>query len=145
VAALRRGEAAGTLAQPGADELLAGRLTALTGPLASDRLVDAWEELEPPDAATMQPQLLHPSRLKRTEQRLRAAVRPTVHAVREVRRRVHEGADAERFVVAHKFPPIDHRVLAQTAASLASTLGRFEDVVLKPAGPRLVHLSRRGR
>ncbi len=145
VAALRRGEDAGPLAQPGADELLTDRLTALTGPLASDRIVDAWEELEPPDAPPMQPQLLRPSRLERTEERLRSAVRPTVHAVREVRRRAREGADAERFVVTHKFPAIDHRALADTAASLGATLGRFEDVVLEPAGPRLVHLSRRGR
>ena len=145
VSALRRGDDARALAQPGSDEVLAGRLTALTGPLASDRIVDAWEELDPPDAAPMRPERLQPGMLRRTEERLRSLVRPTVHAVREVRRRAREGADADRFVVGHKFPPIDHPALVETAASLGRTLGRFQEVEVVPVGPRLVRISRRGR
>ena len=145
VAALRRGDDPRALAQPGSDEVLAGRLTALTGPFASDRIVDAWEELEAPDAPPMRQEGLRPGALQRTEERLRSLVRPTVHAAREVRRRAREGADADRFVVAHKFSPIDHAELAATAQSLARTLDRFQDVELRPVGPRLVHLSRRGR
>lgn len=145
VSALRRGDDARALAQPGSDEVLAGRLTALTGPLASDRIVDAWEELDPPDAAPMRPERLQPGALRRTEERLRSLVRPTVHAVREVRRRAREGADADRFVVGHKFPPVDHPALVETAASLGRTLGRFREVEVVPVGPRLVRISRRGR
>jgi hypothetical protein len=58
---------------------------------------------------------------------------------------MREGADSERFVVGHKFPEIDHADLARTAQSLGRTLGRFADVEVRPVGPRLVHLSRRGR
>ena len=144
VAAVRSGTDLATLVQPGSDELLAGRLTALDGPYAADRIVDAWEELDAPMASPMRPDRLTPSALGRLEARARDLVRPGVHAVREVRRRIREGADADRFVVAHKFPPIDHDALAATVRSLGSTLGRFGDVELRPVGPRLVHLSRRG-
>jgi surface carbohydrate biosynthesis protein len=145
VTALRGGASAVGLSQPGADTLLAGRLAALDGPFASDRIVDVWEELAAPDAPSMRPHRLRPGALGRLEQRARDVVRPGVHALREVRRRMREGSDADRFVVAHKFPPIDHAQLARTAASLGSTLGRFRDVEVQPVGPRLVHLSRRGR
>ena len=145
VAALRAGTDPATLGQPGADEVLAGRLCALDGPLAADRIVDVWEELDLPDAPPMRPERLAPGRLERLEGRARDLVRPGVHAVREVRRRIREGVDADRFVVAHKFPPIDHAALAERAASLAATLGRFSDVELRPVGDRLVHLTRRGR
>ena len=144
VAALRAGVDPASLVQPGADEVLAGRLTALSGPLAVDRIVDAWEELTVPDAPVMRPDLLRPGAVRRAEERLRSLVRPSVHAVREVRRRSREGADADRFLVGHKFPPIDHDALAVSARSLATTLGRFQDVEVRPVGPRLVHLSRRG-
>lgn len=142
---VRDGGDVDSLRQPGADELLAGRLAALDGPLAADRIVDAWEELDPPAATPMRPGRLAPGRLDRVEARARDLVRPGVHAVREVRRRMREGADADRFVVAHKFPPIDHAALAERAASLGTTLGRFTDVEVRPIGPRLVHLRRRGR
>jgi surface carbohydrate biosynthesis protein len=145
VDALRSGESAAALTQAGADALLEGRLTALTGPLASDRIVDAWEELPAPGAPTMRPERLRPGVLGSLERRVRDRMRPSVHALREVRRRAREGADNDRFVVGHKFPPIDHAALATTAASLSATLGRFQDVELRPVGPRLVHVSRRGR
>jgi hypothetical protein len=145
VDALRAGEPAAALNQAGADALLEGRLAALTGPLASDRIVDAWEELGAPDAPRMRPERLRPGALGSLEQRVRDRVRPAVHALREVRRRAREGADADRFVVGHKFPPLDHPALAATARSLATTLGRFEDVEVRAVGPRLVHVSRRGR
>jgi surface carbohydrate biosynthesis protein len=144
IGSLRAGTDPATLVQPGADELLAARLAALDGPLAVDRIVDAWEELDAPTAPRMRPDRLTPSALGRLEARARDLVRPGVHAAREVRRRMREGVDADRFVVAHKFPPIDHDALAATARSLAATLGRFDDVELRPVGPRLVHLSRRG-
>jgi surface carbohydrate biosynthesis protein len=145
VDALRAGAPAAALAQAGADALLEGRLAALTGPLASDRIVDAWEELSAPGAPRMRPARLRSGALGGFEQRVRDRVRPAVHALREVRRRAREGADADRFVVGHKFPPIDHPALAATARSLAATLGRFEDVEVRAVGPRLVHVSRRGR
>lgn len=145
VDALRSGTDPDTLLQPGAGEVLAGRLTALDGPLAADRIVDAWEELDVPTAPVMRPERLAQGPVGRLEARARDLVRPGIHAVREVRRRMREGADADRFVVAHKFPPIDHAGLAGTARSLAGTLGRFDDVVVRPVGPRLVHLSRRAR
>ncbi len=145
VEALRAGTDPSTLAQPGADRVLAGRLAALDGPLASDRIVDAWEELDAPTAPAMRPGRLAPGPLRRVELRARDAVRPAVHAAREVRRRMREGADSDQFVVGHKFPEIDHADLARTAQSLGWTLGRFADVEVRPVGPRMVHLSRRGR
>ena len=144
VAAVRSGADLAMLVQPGADELLAARLAALDGPLAVDRIVDAWEELDAPTAPPMRTDALVPGALGRLEARARDLVRPGVHAAREVRRRMREGADADRFVVAHKFPPMDHDALAATARSLSATLGRFDDVELRPVGPRLVQLSRRG-
>ena len=145
VEALRAGADPSTLSQPGADAMLAGRLAALDGPLACDRIVDAWEELDAPTAPAMRPDRLAPSLPRRVELRARDVVRPAVHAVREVRRRMREGADSERFVLSHKFPALDHADLIRTAQSLGQTLGRFADVEVRPVGPRLVHLSRRGR
>jgi surface carbohydrate biosynthesis protein len=145
VGAVRSGADPADLEQPGAGEVLRARLSAIDGPFASDRIVDVWEELAAPDAPSMRPGRLRPGALGRLEQGARDLVRPPVHALREVRRRMREGSDADHFVVAHKFPPIDHAQLARTAASLGSTLGRFRDVEVQPVGPRLVHLSRRGR
>lgn len=145
VQALRAGADPVTLTQSGSGAMLEGRLAALDGPLASDRIVDAWEELVVPAAPAMRPDRLAPSMLRRVELRARDVVRPAVHAAREVRRRMREGADSERFVVGHKFPELDHADLALTAQSLGRTLGRFADVDVRPVGPRLVHLSRRGR
>ena len=145
VGALRDGTDPTALAQAGAEAVLAGRLAALDGPLAVDRIVEVWEGLDAPSAPRMRPDRLVPGALGRLEARARDLVRPGVHAAREVRRRIREGADADRFVVAHKFPPIDHEALVATVGSLATTLGRFDDVEVRPVGPRLVHLSRRGR
>lgn len=142
---LRAGVSPSMLSQDGATRILEGRLAALDGRLASDRIVDAWEELVVPAAPAMRPDRLAPSMLRRVELRARDVVRPAVHAAREVRRRMREGADSERFVVGHKFPELDHADLALTAQSLGRTLGRFADVDVRPVGPRLVHLSRRGR
>jgi surface carbohydrate biosynthesis protein len=144
VAAVRSGEDLTRLMQPGADAVLGGRLAALTGPLASDRIVDAWEELAAPAAPVMRPERLVPGVLARLEHRARDAVRPTVHALRETRRRARDGVDQELFRTGHKFPPLDHAAVLESTASLGATLGRFSEVVVKPVGPRLVHLSRRG-
>jgi len=142
IRALRGGERARDLEQAGASELLEARLSALEGRLASDRIVDAWEGLDAPDASPMRPDLLRPSLVGSVEEGLRARVRPGVHALREVRRRMREGADADRFLVAHKFPPFERDGLSRSAGSLSATLGRFNDVEVRTIGPRLVHISR---
>jgi hypothetical protein len=90
----------------------------------------------------MRPDRLRAGPLGAVEARARDLVRPAVHAVREVRRRLRDGADRDLFLTGHKFPPIDHAALARTASSLLATIGASDPVDVRPIGPRLVHLRR---
>ena len=142
IASVRDGRSVRDLGQPDADAVLHGRLTALTGRYASERIVDVWEELPAPSAPRMRPDRLRAGPLGAVEARARDLVRPAVHAVREVRRRLRDGADRDLFLTGHKFPPIDHAALARTASSLLATIGASDPVDVRPIGPRLVHLRR---
>ncbi len=130
--------------------LLSSRFEALDGPLAVDRIVDAWEALGPPSAAAGRPVAIDDARLARTmarrraEERARGRVRPLVHAARELRRQLREGTGPTAFQVAHKFPPIEPAELDAMVAAFRASLGRFDDVESTLLGPRLVRLRRRG-
>jgi surface carbohydrate biosynthesis protein len=145
VRAIRDGEDVRALMQPDAPAVLDARLAAVTGRFASERIVDAWEELTVPAVPRMRPDRLRPGPFRVVEARARSVVRPAVHAVREVRRRLRDGADRDLFVTGHKFPPIDHTALERTAASLLATLGLSGTVDVRPIGPRLVHVAPRSR
>ena len=130
-------------------ELLGGRFAALDGALAVDRIVAAWESLGPTRPEPGRPEQLDHRRLassmrtRRTQERLRAPVRPFVHAARELRRQLREGPGPAPFQVAHKFPPIEPAELSAMVDAFRGCLGRFADVEVKLLGPRLVHLWRR--
>jgi len=149
-AALGTGAGAGAVHEQDA-LLLTGRFAALDGPLAVDRIVDAWEALGPPPAASRRPVAIDDARLTRTmarrraEERARGRVRPLVHAARELRRQLREGPGPSPFQVAHKFPPIERAELDAMVAAFRACLGRFDAVEVTLLGPRLVRLSRRDR
>ena len=131
-------------------ELLASRFTALDGPLAVDRIVDAWETLGPAPAAVDRPVAIDGDRLARTmarrqaKERARSLVRPLRRALRELRRPSGGVAGPIPFQVAHKFPPIEQAELDAMVAAFRSCLRRFDEVEVTLLGPRLVRLSRRG-
>jgi len=131
------------------EELLATRFAALDGPLAVDRIVDAWEALGPAPGAGSSPTVIDDRRLvrvmtrRRAEERARSRVRPLVHAARELRRQLAEGPGPAPFRVAHKFPPIDQAELEAMVVAFRACLGRFDDVEVTLLGPRLVRLRRR--
>lgn len=130
-------------------ELLASRFAALDGPLAVDRIVDAWEALGPAPRSAGHGgafdgrRLVRTMRLRRAEERARSRVRPLVHAARELRRQLREGPGPSPFRVAHKFPPIEQAELDVMVGAFRACLGRFTDVNVSLLGPRLVVLRRR--
>lgn len=115
--------------------LLAQRFAALDGPLAADRIVDAWEALERPGLARSN----RPAAARR-----RATLHRRVGAVRSaVRERMSGSGGGAGLDVSGKFPPLDAGRLDRLVAALRTTTGRFTDVEVHRVGPDLVHLSRR--
>jgi surface carbohydrate biosynthesis protein len=119
-------------------DLLSGLLDALDGPLAADRIVDAWETLP------TGPQ--HARRVAARRSNVLAETHRRVGALRSGvgRMRSKEGF-RPRFATAHKFPPLRRTDLERTVERMRSTLGRFEEVEVHQVGPRLVQLRRRTR
>ncbi len=116
----------------------------MDGPLAADRIVDAWEELAPETVRTAPPlEVRH----------LRALPTPRMFA-RSVRdgllRALHlEGAQrraqrlADRDLLDLKFPPFDLQEVQRIHAALVASRGVFSDVRITQVGPRILHLTRR--
>lgn len=115
-------------------------LAALRGPLASERIVDAWEEL-PHDASHARPVRARASLTAADLHRAVGRARTTARRPRTA------GRDEDRatFDVAHKFPPLRRDLVPVLVDGYRRTLGRFEEVEVRQVGPRLVRLRRRTR
>jgi surface carbohydrate biosynthesis protein len=115
-------------------------LAALRGPLASERIVDAWEALAH-DAG-------HARRVRAGWSLIAATIHREVGRTRTTARRLRaSGRDGRRatFDVAHKFPALQRDLVPTLVAGYRRTLRRFEDVEVRQVGPRLVRLQRRTR
>lgn len=113
-----------------AEALLVQRLAPLDGPLAADRIVDAWERLTVPGGSrSLRPR----AALARSEVR-RAASRW---------RSIASGKRGSGFTTSHKFPPFDRDQVAGIHRRLADSLGRFRAVEVRHVGPRLLQLRAR--
>lgn len=108
---------------------------AIDGPLAADRIVDAWDHLDPPAGRTLR----RPTVAHRTSQahRLAGRVRTTLRSLPAGGTAVPRGG---RFETAHKFPALDRSQLDAVVASHRDALGRFDRVRVRLIGPRLIHL-----
>jgi surface carbohydrate biosynthesis protein len=119
---------------------LDGLLAALDGPLASDRIVDAWEAL--PHGA------VHGRRVRAGRSLLAAGLHRDVGRARTRLRSMRAGgrSGADRtFDVAHKFPALRRGLVPSLVEGYRRTLHRFDDVDVHQVGPRLVHLRPRAR
>ncbi len=124
-----------------ADRAALGELLAsLDGPLAAERIVDAWEAL-PHGPEHEQPVRARASVLAAAVHREIGRVRTTLREARSRGRT--EGLPT--FDVAHKFPAFPRGSIATLLERFQHTLGRFEDVETRQIGPRLVHIRRRPR
>ena len=115
-------------------------LASLRGPLASERIVDAWESL-PHDAD-------HARRVRAGGSLMAATLHREVGRARTAARRMRASAPDEgrpTFDVAHKFPPLRRDLVATLVDGFRRTLRRFEDVEVRQVGPRLIQLRRRSR
>jgi surface carbohydrate biosynthesis protein len=114
---------------------LEASFAAIDGPLAADRIVDAWEHLDPPDGrALRRPRL---ARRQGQLHRLVGSVRTRLRSLPGGGTPVPRGG---RFETAHKFPALDRTVLDAVVASHRDALSRFDRVRIKLIGPRLIHL-----
>jgi surface carbohydrate biosynthesis protein len=138
VAAALRGRVDDGWRDPEGDAVLARRLTALDGPLAADRIVDAWETLArdprpaPSDAA------------------VRTARRATLLRERAgtTKARLTDGGLGPRggaFRTAHKLPPISADEVDAFVAALRRATGRFGGVEARVLAPDLVAFRPAGR
>lgn len=124
--------------------LLERRIAALDGPLAADRIVDAWDALavEGPAWSTTRIALarrrvLARHRLGTLKRRALDGDRPRSELPGSAAARTSERSD-DPFVVAHKFPPITDAELATLVPGLQRALGRFADVRVRRLGSDLV-------
>ena len=137
-AALRIGDGMGPAA--GDLELLASRHAALDGPLAVDRIVDAWEMMLTPGTSGRIERI--PGRAGFIEQ-IRRPLRALQALAPADPSSVGKGPLAME--VEHKFPSLDVDALRADAARLSEHLGRFEDVEIVRIGDREVLLRAAGR
>lgn len=116
--------------------LIVQRFAALAGPLAADRIVDAWEELDHPGLSA-------PNRPRRA--RSLATAHRRAGSVRSALRARRTDADRSPLDLSGKFPPLDAGRLARLIDAFRATTGRFTGVDARLVGPDLVHLARSGR
>lgn len=118
---------------PGTLETLGERFAALDGPLAVDRIVRVWDELEAPDRgrtnAVRRAHLL--SGLHRRAGRMRTSLRSIAGRT---------AGSGPAIDVSAKFPPFERAGLERSADGLRRALGRFADVRVDRIGPHLVHV-----
>ncbi len=138
IAAILRGEDRGGRAADG-DAVLARRLAALSGPLAADRIVDAWDELAPARS---------PAPTNMAVRSIRAAVRLGERAGaakgRMTGRRVRPGRGGA-FRTGHKLPPIRQSEVDGLVAAIRRATGRFDSVTARVLAPDLVAFRPTGR
>jgi surface carbohydrate biosynthesis protein len=116
---------------------LAHLFAAIDGPLAADRIVDAWDDLKSDDRTLRDP---HLALAAANAHRTAGAARTTL------RRALQGGPQAPkggRFETAYKFPPLTRGVVGPVVDAHRAALGRFEDVRVRIIGPRLLHVRRR--
>lgn len=120
------------IATPGDDPVLASRFAALTGRLAADRIVDAWEELDVPGEAVAP---------RAAVGRLIVTAARAEHGLRALR---HGGSRRRRgpaaLQTAHKFPPFDVGTVRDLVRAYRTALDRFASVEVARVGPRLLRL-----
>jgi len=132
-----RDDAARTAWSDAARPELQRLFAAVDGPLAADRIVDAWDRLDVPSPAVRSPHLaLAAARAHRTV----GAARTAMRQAREGARRMPKGG---RFETAYKFPPLTPPVVGPVVDAHRAALGRFTVVRVRIIGPRLLHLRRR--
>lgn len=124
---------------------LSSRFAALTGRLAADRMVDAWEEFA--GSLPRSSENLHQS-LRRGRVGRGTDFRRAWQGVAARTRRMAAAPvpsmpiDEERAFFRAKFPPIDLAEVDVIHRSLTETLGRFGDVRVQPVHDRLLHVAR---
>ena len=124
---------------------LSSRFAALTGRLAADRIVDAWEEFDgslPRSSADLHRSLdLNQIRPRAIASRAWQGV-----VVRAGRKTASSGSgmpmDPRRSFFRAKFPPIDLAEVDAIHRALVETLGRFGEVRIRPIHDRLLHIAR---
>ena len=117
--------------------LLAQRFAALDGPLAADRIVEGWEEL---DRTGLE------GRNRARRARLLARTHQRAGAIRTgLRRRLSRTSEAPGLDVSGKFPPLAPCRLGALVDAFRATTGRFSTVDVRHIGPDLVHLARSDR
>jgi surface carbohydrate biosynthesis protein len=114
--------------------LLAQRFAALDGPLAADRIVDAWEEFDRPELRAPN----RPGRARRlaTAHRRAGSVRSALLA------RGSSTDGSPGLDLSSKFPPLDASRLARLVDAFRRTTGRFVSVDARLVSADLVHVTR---
>ena len=122
---------------------LAERITVCDDRLAADAIVDAWEA-DPPsdDDCVPAAQILERSRRARLEWRAREVLRPAVRLGRRqfARRRSGTSVPTTPYLTAQKFPVVTPDEVEELLWGFRRSLGRFDHVRGKLAGPRLIVL-----
>ena len=118
---------------PGTLETLGERFAALNGPLAVDRIVDVWDELDAPSRG-------HANAVRRAH--LLSVLHRRTGSVRtRIRSMTGRGTSGGPAIdVSAKFPPLERATLVRTAEGLRASLGRFADVDVDRIGPHLVRV-----
>jgi hypothetical protein len=114
---------------------LAASFSAIDGPLAADRIVDAWEQLEPPTGHALR----RPGLARRQGQlhRLVGRARTQLRSLPGGGTSTPRGG---RFETSHKFAALDTATVDSVIAAHRKALGRFDHVRVRLIGPRLIHL-----
>lgn len=125
-------------------------LSALQGPLAADRIVDAWEKILTPSTSgrlrRVRRGALGGAAVRRLGRRSRGLPRDGLRSVRDAQSPLSRDAKGPfAMEVEHKFPSLDVDALRADAARLSEHLGRFEDVEIVQIGEREVLLRAAGR
>jgi surface carbohydrate biosynthesis protein len=118
-----------TWSGPEGQQLLTTRLAALDGRLAADRIVDAWEGLDPHGLSSPTP--IRTAQLIAGLHRRAGAIRRAV---------THPAAEARPFVTGHKFPPLTRREVDALVAGQRRCLDRFHRIEVSLIGPRLIRV-----
>jgi surface carbohydrate biosynthesis protein len=125
-------------------ETIASRFFGLDGPLAADRIVDAWEALATDEVRDAPPLLPEHLRLRPSPRRLAGSTFTTARAMLELGPQVVRKQRArDRAVRELKFREFDQDEVGRTLHALRGALGRFEGIEATQVGPRVLHLTAR--
>ena len=115
------------------------RFTAIDGPLAADRIVDAWESLAPPALLNAPPISRGHFGMDRSARGLARSVKHRIRSVvvpSATRAQVRWSRDEHDL----KFPPFDLENMVSIHHRLRDGLGRFERVAIRPIRPRVLYI-----